>query len=254
MSQIGLGLASTFVFGKSSPALSSLLNMERDPSPKDHSTGAHEDAPQPELQDTDSSSPPYAPLTADAILRVQTALRTLHAKLSLTEEDIAQAIQRATVKTVSNGSVIMREGELSQFIIWILSGQVSVHRHDKGLLCVLDSGFVGHHSYIYNKPRSATVIASRGAVAYIQLAVPRDGVVYVTISRPSAACDFACRIEDPHELERAELEAMMLASSTMAASLVQEARDAAFHLRGNQGGAKDAFVPPAEALQVDGAA
>ena len=110
-------------------------------------------------------------------------MRTLHAKLSLTEEYIALAIRRATVKTVSNGSIIMREGELSQFIIWILSGQVSVHRHEKGLLCTLDSGFVGHHSYIYDRPRSATVMASRGDATYIQLTVPRGGVLYATFPR-----------------------------------------------------------------------
>jgi hypothetical protein len=157
--------------------------MYNNPSRDEQSAGAREDAARSKLQGADTSSPPDSHLTADVFLRVQTALRTLHAKLSLTEEDIALAIRRATVKTVSNGSIIMREGELSQFIIWILSGQVSVHRHDKGLLCTLDSGFVGHHSYIYNRPRSATVMASRGDVTYIQLTVPRDGVVYATFPR-----------------------------------------------------------------------
>jgi hypothetical protein len=160
-----------------SAALPLLVTMYSNPSRNEQSAGAHEDAARLKLQAADSQ------LSADAFLRVQTALRTLHAKLSLTEEDIALAIRRATVKTVSNGSIIMREGELSQFIIWILSGQVSVYRHDKGLLCTLDSGFVGHHSYIYDRPRSATVMASRGDVTYIQLTVPRDGVVYATLPR-----------------------------------------------------------------------
>ena len=119
-------------------------------------------------------------MTEDDSLRVQAGLRTLHAKLTLSEEDIAEAMRRATVKTISNGEVIMREGDMSQFIVWIRSGQVAVQRHDRGLLCTLGSGFVGHHSYIYDKPRSATVIASGGPVSYIQLAVPRDGVVCVS--------------------------------------------------------------------------
>jgi len=97
-------------------------------------------------------------------------------------------------------------------------------------------------------------MASLGDVTYIQLTVPRDGVLYATFSRLISASDFACRIEDPHELERAELEAMMLASSTMAAALEQEARDAARHLHAKQGGAEDALALRAEASQVNDAA
>jgi hypothetical protein len=39
---------------------------------------------------------------------------------------------------------------------------------------------------------------------------------------------------------------MMLASATMAAALQQDARDAALHLRANQGGAEHALALPAE--------
>jgi hypothetical protein len=44
--------------------------------------------------------------------------------------------------------VIMREGDTSQLLIWILKGQVSVHSHAKGHLCTIDSGFVGLASLI----------------------------------------------------------------------------------------------------------
>ncbi len=47
---------------------------------------------------------------------------------------------------------------------------------------------------------------------------------------------------------------MMLASSTMAAALQQDALDVALHLRANQGGAENAFALPAEASQVSNAA
>jgi hypothetical protein len=120
-----------------------------------------------------------ARLSEDDVLRVQAALRTIHAKISLSEEEIEDALRRASIKTVPSAGVIMREGELSQFIIWILRGEVAVHRHDRGLLCTIASGFVGHHSYIYDKPRSATVMASGGAVSYVQLTVPRRGVMCV---------------------------------------------------------------------------
>jgi CRP-like cAMP-binding protein len=118
-------------------------------------------------------------LTEDDVRRVTEGLRTLHPKVNLTEEQIAAAVGSASVKTISPGTVVMREGELSQFILWIRSGQVEIHRHDRGLLCTLGSGFVGHHSYIYDKPRSATVIAAAGLLSYVQLAVPRDGFVCV---------------------------------------------------------------------------
>lgn len=120
-----------------------------------------------------------ARLSEDDALRVQAALRTIHAKISLSEEEIEDALRRASIKTVPSAGVIMREGELSQFIIWILRGEVAVHRHDRGLICTIASGFVGHHSYIYDKPRSATVMASGGAVSYVQLTVPRRGVMCV---------------------------------------------------------------------------
>jgi hypothetical protein len=118
-------------------------------------------------------------LTENDVRRVTEGLRTLHPKVTLTEEQIDAAVGRASVKIISPGTVVMREGELSQFIIWIRSGQVEVHRHDRGLLCTIGAGFVGHHSYIYDKPRSATVIAAGGPLSYVQLAVPRDGVLCV---------------------------------------------------------------------------
>ncbi len=45
-------------------------------------------------------------------------------------------------------------------------------------------------------------------------------------------------------LERVDLEAMMLASSTMAAALEQDALDVALHLRAKQGGAEHALALP----------
>ena len=47
---------------------------------------------------------------------------------------------------------------------------------------------------------------------------------------------------------------MMLASSTMAAALEQDALDVALHLRAKQGGAEHALALPAEASQVSDAA
>jgi hypothetical protein len=48
-------------------------------------------------------------LSPDELLHLQADLRTLHAKISLTDEDIAHVVRMATVKTLSNGAVIMRE-------------------------------------------------------------------------------------------------------------------------------------------------
>ena len=54
--------------------------------------------------------------------------------------------------------------------------------------------------------------------------------------------------DDPVELERAELDAMMAASSAMAASLVEEANAVALHLQLDAGEAAEGHV---EAAQVD---
>ena len=69
----------------------------------------------------------------------------------------------------------------------------------------------------------------------------------LAVSEAKSGSNPPCRTEDPHELEREELEAMMLASSAMAASLVQEARDVASHVMSGEDALKD---PNAELLQV----
>jgi hypothetical protein len=190
-------------------------------------------------------------LSPDELLHLQADLRTLHAKISLTDEDIAHVVRMATVKTLSNGAVIMREGDTSQFLIWILKGQVSVHSHAKGHLCTIDSGFVGHHSHIYNKQRSATIIASGGVVVYVQLSLPHNGVVYVWQLRPLAYFDFMVRFDDTKELQSVELDAMMRASTAIAASLEKEAREVSLNLQSSEIASEGAHQASHEELQVD---
>jgi len=57
-------------------------------------------------------------------------------------------------------STVFNEGDMSTDMVFLFSGFFDVHKHGQRK-AVIDSGsIVGHHAYLYRRPRSATVTVS----------------------------------------------------------------------------------------------
>jgi hypothetical protein len=90
-----------------------------------------------------------------------TCLRKVPNFASISSEQMQRTVQNAVRKTCDPGALLLQEGDLSGSILYIHSGSVSVSSASKGFIAhIYQDNIVGHHSYIYNRPRTATVHAS----------------------------------------------------------------------------------------------
>jgi hypothetical protein len=79
----------------------------------------------------------------------------------ISSEQMQHTVQNAVRKTCDPGALLLQEGDLSGSMLYIHSGSVSVSSASKGFIAhIYQDNIVGHHSYIYRRPRTATVHAS----------------------------------------------------------------------------------------------
>jgi hypothetical protein len=74
---------------------------------------------------------------------------------------MSHTIETAVRKTATAGEVLLQEGDSSGSMLYILTGSVAVSSASKGFIAhIYADNIVGHHSYVYNRPRTATVHAA----------------------------------------------------------------------------------------------
>ena len=72
-------------------------------------------------------------------------------------------IQNATRRLGTLGCQIFKEGEVSSDMMFLFSGRLDIHKRGQSKVATIDcSSVVGHHSYLYHRPRSATVVVGNG--------------------------------------------------------------------------------------------
>lgn len=80
---------------------------------------------------------------------------------NISSSEMLQTIQSAVRKTAAAGELLLREGDSSGSMLYIHAGNVAVSSGSKGFIAhIYQDNIVGHHSYIYNRPRTATVHAA----------------------------------------------------------------------------------------------
>jgi hypothetical protein len=71
-------------------------------------------------------------------------------------------IQNATRQIGTPGAVIFNEGDTSSDMLFLASGLLDVCKHGHRTARIDGHNIVGHHAYMYHRPRSATVVVSSG--------------------------------------------------------------------------------------------
>jgi hypothetical protein len=80
----------------------------------------------------------------------------------ISPEQMLHTVQNAVRKTCDAGDLLLREGDMSGNMLYIHAGSVSVSSASKGHIAnIYHDNIVGHHSYIYRRPRTATVHAAK---------------------------------------------------------------------------------------------
>jgi hypothetical protein len=81
---------------------------------------------------------------------------------NISPEQMQHTVQNAVRKTCDAGDLLLREGDVSGNMLYIHAGSVSVSSASKGFIAnIYHDNIVGHHSYIYHRPRTATVHAAK---------------------------------------------------------------------------------------------
>jgi hypothetical protein len=81
---------------------------------------------------------------------------------NVSAQQMQHTLDNAMRKTCAAGELLLKEGDFSSNMLYIHSGSVAVSSASKGFIAQIYSGnIVGHHSYIYRRPRTATVHAAK---------------------------------------------------------------------------------------------
>jgi hypothetical protein len=119
---------------------------------------------------------------------------------NISSAQMLHTIKNAVRKTATAGELLLREGDSSGSMLYIHAGHVAVSSASKGFIAhIYQDNIVGHHSYIYNRPRTATVHAateSNAGLIFYEFSVvdaqhgALDGVVRKrsSVISPSASC------------------------------------------------------------------
>jgi hypothetical protein len=75
---------------------------------------------------------------------------------------VGAIIQHAARRVAAPGTVIFTEGDVSSDMIFLYSGCLDVHIRGQQKATIDSSNIVGHHAYLYHRPRSATVVVKSG--------------------------------------------------------------------------------------------
>ncbi len=108
----------------------------------------------------------HEPAAADMLLAEMQALEACVRKVpnfaNVSSEQMQHAVQNAERKTCEAGQLLLQEGDLSGSMLYVYAGSVAVSSASKGFIAhIYQDNIVGHHSYIYRRPRTATVHASK---------------------------------------------------------------------------------------------
>jgi CRP-like cAMP-binding protein len=98
---------------------------------------------------------------------LQSELEQFNAALAKTFPSISPAavdtvIQNSTRKIGPPGTIIFKEGDVSSDMIFLCSGILDIQKSGQVTAAVDCSSIVGHHAYLYSRPRSATVVVRDG--------------------------------------------------------------------------------------------
>jgi hypothetical protein len=81
---------------------------------------------------------------------------------NVSAQQMQHTLDNAMRKTCAAGELLLKEGDFSSNMLYIHSGSVTVSSASKGFIAQIYSGnIVGHHSYIYRRPRTATIHAAK---------------------------------------------------------------------------------------------
>ncbi len=108
----------------------------------------------------------HEPAAADMLLAEMQALEACVRKVpnfaNVSSEQMQHMVQNAERKTCEAGQLLLQEGDLSGSMLYVYAGSVAVSSASKGFIAhIYQDNIVGHHSYIYRRPRTATVHASK---------------------------------------------------------------------------------------------
>ncbi len=81
---------------------------------------------------------------------------------SISPAAVATVIRNSTRKIGTPGTVIFKEGDVSSDMIFLFSGILDIQKSGHQTATVDSSIIVGHHAYLYSRPRSATVVVRNG--------------------------------------------------------------------------------------------
>ena len=147
------------------------------------SSGVLADAPVADGRPTEQKTPnalntPFNVVIASENVRVaispsrrehvsQLELELFNAALAKTFPNISPAaadavIQNSTRTIGSPGTIIFKEGDVSSDMIFLCSGILDIQKHGHITASIDCSSIVGHHAYLYSRPRSATVVVRDG--------------------------------------------------------------------------------------------
>jgi hypothetical protein len=98
---------------------------------------------------------------------LQLELDQFNAALAKTFPSISPAavdavIHNSTRKIGSPGTIIFKEGDVSSDMIFLCSGILDIQKSGHFAATVDCGSIVGHHAYLYSRPRSATVVVRDG--------------------------------------------------------------------------------------------
>ena len=103
----------------------------------------------------------FRELTPEDYDQLVEALRTARQRLPISERRIGQLAERARIREVSQGEVIMRQGEPPDFLYFVISGQLRAADTGGDQPHLLNyhatRTFAGELGLVYDQPRSATV-------------------------------------------------------------------------------------------------
>jgi hypothetical protein len=124
-------------------------------------------SPSERLHHVDSANSAAENVSLDQLLRPQFEVEKFEAALSKTFPNISPVtmssiIQNATRKIGTPGATIFQEGEVSSDMIFLSSGCLHVQKCGRRTATIDCSNIVGHHAYMYHRPRSATVTVGSG--------------------------------------------------------------------------------------------
>jgi hypothetical protein len=93
-------------------------------------------------------------------------------RISLSRARIAEILEGRPCKceTAYAGTVLMRQDEVSSVVIYLATGSVSVVHDGEKRASIQAPAMVGHHSFIYNRARTAAIICESD-VAYFLVAL-----------------------------------------------------------------------------------